>query len=116
MFICKTTSLRSDTPDKMNAFIEAQYICHLGYNVEFNHTKSNVVCRNGEWIGTLPKCARSHTDMARGCQQPEICEHICHVNNAGFEYCTCYKGFRMKNDRCVGKNNFHYLILLIGFG
>lgn len=105
MFIC-TTTFRNDTPDNKSAFIEAQYICHAGYTVDFNQmrtTKSNIFCRNREWIGELPKCIRS-TDTDRVCQQAQICEHICHVDNAGMEYCTCYKGFRMKNGRCVGKN------------
>lgn len=99
--------------------MEAQYICHQGYNVDFNQmrtAKSNVFCQNRKWIGKLPKCIRSYTDVDRECQQAENCEHICHVDNAGLEYCTCFKGFRMKNDRCIGKNHFHYLILLIGFG
>ncbi|KAG4071788.1 hypothetical protein HA402_011942 [Bradysia odoriphaga] len=95
--------IRNDTPDNKSAFIEAQYICHDGYIVDFNQmraTKSNVFCRNGEWLGELPKCIRS-ADTNRVCQQAQICEHICHVDNAGLEYCTCYKGFRMRNDRCV---------------
>lgn len=112
LFICTTTS-RNDTPDNKSAFIEAQYICHHGFNVDSNQmrtTKSkNLFCRNSEWIGELPKCIRS-SDTNGECQQAEICDHICHVDNAGSEYCACYKGFRMKNDRCVGKNDFHYLI------
>lgn len=113
LFICTTTS-RNDTPDNKSAFIEAQYICHDGHNVDFNQmrtTKSNVFCRNGEWIGELPKCIRS-TDTNSECQQAQICEHICHVDNAGREYCACYKGFRMKNDRCVGKNYFQIFNLV----
>lgn len=104
-----------------NSFLEAEYHCRKGYrlkkrtnnNKDMNHnyhnrSSTNLICKNGKWIGRRPICILQKDKSMKNrknqfkCSKSNKCNQSCLLIN-GNELCTCYKGFRMNGNRCVGK-------------
>lgn len=67
---------------------------------------TNLICHNKEWVGNfIPKCVKiKGKNLDKLCSSANKCEQMCFLrNHTGHEQCTCFKGFRMVNDECVGK-------------
>uniref|UniRef100_A0A182FCC0 Uncharacterized protein n=1 Tax=Anopheles albimanus TaxID=7167 RepID=A0A182FCC0_ANOAL len=86
-------------------------------------TNGNLVCRKSRWIGKRPACVRIKSSPAGGlasdgsssyssssCGKNHGCPQACHRvpqtgnQSAPATVCSCYKGFKMVNHRCVDIN------------
>uniref|UniRef100_A0A182J2V4 Sushi domain-containing protein n=1 Tax=Anopheles atroparvus TaxID=41427 RepID=A0A182J2V4_ANOAO len=85
---------------------------------------ANLICRRTRWIGKRPACVRIRTSPALpkgadagavACGKDHRCPQACHrvpVTRDGSQangsnrttVCSCYKGFKMVNHRCVDIN------------
>lgn len=67
---------------------------------------TNLICHNKEWVGNfIPKCVKiKGKNLDKLCSSENKCEQICFLrNHTGQEQCSCFKGFRMVDNSCVGK-------------
>lgn len=95
---------RNDLFGIENAFIEAEYRCHRGHKMisSTGGNTSTVYCQNNQWIGSLPKCVPKKRFLITSCENSEKCQQKC-MRRYGVDTCSCYKGFRKKGNRCIGK-------------
>lgn len=67
---------------------------------------TNLICHKKEWVGTfIPKCVKiKGKNLEKLCSSANKCEQMCFMrNHTELEQCTCFKGFRMVDNACVGK-------------
>ncbi|CAD1471700.1 unnamed protein product, partial [Heterotrigona itama] len=79
-------------------YLEADYECAPGYYMVSKTTR--LLCRNRQWIGQLPKC-KIKANFEGACIEAS-CDHICKEID-GRPVCSCYKGFQLDGDKCIGK-------------
>lgn len=89
-------SLRSSIPG--HEYLEADYECAPGFYMV--STTNRLLCRNRQWMGQLPKC-KIKANFEGACIDAS-CDHVCKEID-GRPVCSCYKGFRLENDKCMGK-------------
>lgn len=63
-------------------------------------TTNRLLCRNRQWVGQLPKC-KIKANFEGACIDAS-CDHVCKEVD-GRPVCSCYKGFRLEDDKCMGK-------------
>lgn len=80
-------------------YLEADYECTPGYYMVT--TTSRLLCRNREWVGELPKCKPKQ--VPEGVCAEVSCDHICKEVD-GRPVCSCYKGFKLEEDKCIDVN------------
>lgn len=91
-------SLRSSIPG--HEYLEADYECAPGFYMV--STTNRLLCRNRQWMGQLPKC-KIKANFQGACIDAS-CDHVCKEVD-GRPVCSCYKGFRLEDDKCMGKFN-----------
>ncbi|XP_058065891.1 fibrillin-1 [Anopheles bellator] len=79
----------------------------------------NLVCRKSRWIGKRPACVRIKSSPetrtspsgpgGKACGKDHDCPQACHRDTVSGHsnrstVCSCYKGFKMVNHRCVDIN------------
>ncbi|XP_068220454.1 LOW QUALITY PROTEIN: uncharacterized protein [Palaemon carinicauda] len=82
-----------------NVYVEAVYECKFGYRLT-DTANNRVFCKGDKWLGFLPSCvhyAQQSTSEACG-QDNGGCDQICETSS-GSSQCSCYKGFRLKEDK-----------------
>lgn len=73
---------------------------------------SRLVCRSRQWVGQVPKCEIKQNP--NGLCAEASCEHVCN-EISGRPVCSCYKGFRLDGQKCVGEHDFAVrLIIIVG--
>ena len=87
---------RSSIPG--HEYLEADYECAPGYYMV--STTTRLLCKNRQWIGQLPKC-KIKANFEGACIEAS-CDHIC-KDIDGRPVCSCYKGFQVDGDKCIGK-------------
>ncbi|XP_060814005.1 uncharacterized protein LOC132906132 isoform X3 [Bombus pascuorum] len=80
-------------------YLEADYECAPGYYMVSTITR--LLCRNRQWIGQLPKC-KIKANFEGVCIDAS-CDHVCKEVD-GRPVCSCYKGFRLEDDKCIDIN------------
>ncbi|XP_078049009.1 uncharacterized protein LOC144476208 isoform X5 [Augochlora pura] len=80
-------------------YLEADYECAPGYYIAT--TPNRLLCKNRQWIGQLPKCKIKHSPEGVCIDAP--CDQICKEID-GRPVCSCYKGFRLEDNKCVDVN------------
>ncbi|XP_076386443.1 uncharacterized protein LOC100882272 isoform X2 [Megachile rotundata] len=80
-------------------YLEADYECAPGFYMA--STTSRLLCRNRQWIGEPPKC-KVKENFESVCAEA-FCDHVCKEVD-GRPVCSCYKGFRLEDDKCVDIN------------
>uniref|UniRef100_A0A182R132 Sushi domain-containing protein n=1 Tax=Anopheles farauti TaxID=69004 RepID=A0A182R132_9DIPT len=122
--------LRNDLYGLEHSFLEAEYHCRMGYRLRIGPkdggsnrapvtstgaiANANLVCRKSRWIGKRPACVRIKSQSPVGsCGKDHRCPQACHrvlegattgSLNRTTVVCSCYKGFKMVNHRCVDIN------------
>ncbi|KAL9701971.1 hypothetical protein quinque_005412 [Culex quinquefasciatus] len=125
--------LRNDIYGLENSYLEAEYHCRMGFELRTSNStnSSTLICRRSRWIGKRPFCARvkpsstaeapTTTTMTNDATTPESavpsgatskscgrqhgCQQACHRSTNGTtRVCSCFKGFRMVDGRCVDIN------------
>lgn len=114
---------RNDIYGLEHSFLEAEYHCRLGFELRFSNgigNNSNLICRKSRWIGKRPFCVRinmspvtfspsdARTDGAQAngnnlCGKRHNCQQACYMKDNSTRVCSCFKGFRMVDERCVGE-------------
>lgn len=87
---------RSSIPG--HEYLEADYECAPGYYMVSTITR--LLCRNRQWVGQLPKC-KIKANFEGVCIDAS-CDHVCKEVD-GRPVCSCYKGFRLEDDKCIGE-------------
>ncbi|XP_076276934.1 uncharacterized protein LOC143207390 isoform X2 [Lasioglossum baleicum] len=82
-----------------NEYLEADYECAPGYYMAT--TQNRLLCKNRQWIGQLPKCKIKQSPEGVCIDAP--CDQICKEID-GRPVCSCYKGFRLEDNKCVDIN------------
>ncbi|XP_033202569.2 uncharacterized protein LOC117163931 isoform X3 [Bombus vancouverensis nearcticus] len=80
-------------------YLEADYECAPGYYMVSTITR--LLCRNRQWVGQLPKC-KIKANFEGVCIDAS-CDHVCKEVD-GRPVCSCYKGFRLEDDKCIDIN------------
>ncbi|XP_043584960.1 uncharacterized protein LOC122568823 isoform X2 [Bombus pyrosoma] len=80
-------------------YLEADYECAPGYYMVSTITR--LLCRNRQWVGQLPKC-KIKANFEGVCIDAS-CDHVCKEVD-GRPVCSCYKGFRLEDDKCIDVN------------
>lgn len=75
-------------------------------------TTSRLLCRNREWVGELPKCKPKQ--VPEGVCAEVSCDHICKEVD-GRPVCSCYKGFKLEEDKCIGKLYLYIFVLFLKY-
>ncbi|XP_058461689.1 uncharacterized protein LOC131436789 [Malaya genurostris] len=124
--------LRNDLYGLEHSFLEAEYHCRQGYERRLSAARSgnssNLICRKSRWIGKRPACVRiksapvpafqavdsqsSQPGAAPGgqnsdnklCGKQYNCQQACHLTENATRLCSCFKGFKMVDGRCVDIN------------
>ncbi|XP_055619958.1 uncharacterized protein LOC129764668 [Toxorhynchites rutilus septentrionalis] len=120
--------LRNDLYGLENSFLEAEYHCRRGFELRFPNgigNNSNLICRKSRWIGKRPFCLRIKTSPTvtlspndataaggdgaqpygnNSCGKRHSCQQACYMKDNSTRVCSCYKGFRMVDERCVDIN------------
>ena len=88
------------------SFLEAEYYCSPGYKMKTTNSNItiNLICSNNKWIGPLPTCELIIKNQTNICHPQSKCTQLCYKED-NKEKCSCYKGFRMNDNRCEGKFN-----------
>ncbi|XP_031838219.1 uncharacterized protein LOC116429422 isoform X2 [Nomia melanderi] len=80
-------------------YLEADYECAPGYIIVGN--SSRLLCKNRQWIGQSPRCKIKQ--IPEGVCIDASCDQICKQID-GKPVCSCYKGFRLEDNKCVDIN------------
>ncbi|XP_024946338.1 uncharacterized protein LOC107272587 isoform X2 [Cephus cinctus] len=80
-------------------YLEADYECTPGFYMVSKN--SRLLCQNRQWIGRLPKCKirQSPGNVCADSSCDQVCKEV-----DGIAQCSCYKGFRLEDDRCIDVN------------
>ncbi|XP_055531345.1 uncharacterized protein LOC129722123 isoform X2 [Wyeomyia smithii] len=123
--------LRNDLYGLEHSFLEAEYHCRTGFQRRQaparSENDSNLICRKSRWIGKRPSCVRikpvALTMRSEGdgisslpggaiqkqdnksCGRQHNCQQVCHIGKDNVaRVCSCFKGFKMVDGRCVDIN------------
>ncbi|XP_016768139.2 uncharacterized protein LOC725964 isoform X4 [Apis mellifera] len=80
-------------------YLEADYECAPGFYMV--STTNRLLCKNRQWMGQLPKC-KIKANFQGACIDAS-CDHVCKEVD-GRPVCSCYKGFRLEDDKCMDIN------------